>query len=194
MNITDSLNVSGTVQAARFFGDGSGLTGISAAFINGSDINVTRFVANNTLFVNDSRVGIGTNNPSKLLEIFGGSSDSAQLRLNGNNGNLGIELIDNAGSTYNWRIESQNLINNAFAITPSTTTGGTTFSLPSFLIAGATGFLGIGTSNPTKKLSVNGTLNAITFDPSAGISPLINTTGNNLTLSPATETLIIRLG
>ncbi len=53
--------------------------------------------------------------------------------------------------------------------------------------------VGIGTTSPTKKLSVNGTINAITFDPSAS-TPTINTTGNNLTISSATGSVIIKLG
>jgi hypothetical protein len=53
--------------------------------------------------------------------------------------------------------------------------------------------VGIGTTRPTKKLSVNGTLDAITFDPSAS-TPTINTTGNNLTLSSSTGSVIIKLG
>ncbi|MBI2652019.1 hypothetical protein HYX00_01020, partial [Candidatus Woesearchaeota archaeon] len=56
------------------------------------------------------------------------------------------------------------------------------------------GRIGIGTSNPTKRLSINGTLDAITFDPSASPNPVINTTGNNLTISSASGSVIIRLG
>ncbi len=37
------------------------------------------------------------------------------------------------------------------------------------------GSVGIGTTNPSKLLSVNGTLNAITLDPSATPNPVINT-------------------
>ena len=71
VNISDSLNVSGTVQATTFIGDGSLLSGISTDFTNNSDINVTNFVANNTLFVSGSRVGIGTVNPGSELEVVG---------------------------------------------------------------------------------------------------------------------------
>ncbi len=56
------------------------------------------------------------------------------------------------------------------------------------------GSVGIGTTNPTKLLSVNGTLNAVTFDPSAAPNPVINTTGNNLTISSSSGSVIIRLG
>ena len=54
--------------------------------------------------------------------------------------------------------------------------------------------VGIGTTGPTKKLSVNGTIDAITFDPSAAPNPVMNTTGNNLTISSAAGSVIIRLG
>ena len=54
--------------------------------------------------------------------------------------------------------------------------------------------VGIGTTVPTKLLSVNGTLNAITLDPSATPNPVMNTTGNNLTISSAAGSVIIRLG
>lgn len=56
------------------------------------------------------------------------------------------------------------------------------------------GNVGIGTMAPTKALSVNGTLNAVTIDPSATPNPVINTTGNNLTISSASGSVIIRLG
>jgi len=56
------------------------------------------------------------------------------------------------------------------------------------------GNVGIGTTTPTKLLSINGTLNAITFDPSATPNPVVNTTGNNLTIASASGSVIIRLG
>ena len=55
------------------------------------------------------------------------------------------------------------------------------------------GSVGIGTTAPTKKLSINGTIDAITLDPSAAPNPVVNTTGNNLTISAA-GSAIIRLG
>ena len=69
-----NINATGIIQATTFIGSGSSLTGINTDFTNNSDINVTRFVANNTLFVNDSRVGIGTASPDTLLHIQDTSS------------------------------------------------------------------------------------------------------------------------
>ncbi|HLD86951.1 MAG TPA: hypothetical protein VJB12_02715 [Candidatus Nanoarchaeia archaeon] len=54
--------------------------------------------------------------------------------------------------------------------------------------------LGIGTNAPTKKLSINGTLNALTIDPSA-FDPTINTTsGRNITIASSDGSVIIQLG
>ncbi|MBW2975380.1 hypothetical protein KY366_06695 [Candidatus Woesearchaeota archaeon] len=55
------------------------------------------------------------------------------------------------------------------------------------------GNVGIGTNSPQKKLVVNGTLDALTFDPSAS-TPTMNTTGNNVTITSAAGSVIIRLG
>ena len=56
------------------------------------------------------------------------------------------------------------------------------------------GYVGIGTNAPTKTLSINGTIDAVTIYPSAAPNPVINTTGNNLTISSASGSVIIRLG
>ena len=64
------VNQSGVTftQGTLSFPDGTSMTS-AATFRNGSDINVTNFVANNTLFVNGSSVGIGTAEPTTKLHI-----------------------------------------------------------------------------------------------------------------------------
>jgi len=59
------------VQATTFVGDGSLLSGINTDFTNLSDINVTNFVANNTLFVSSSKVGVGIATPGQELVVDG---------------------------------------------------------------------------------------------------------------------------
>ena len=54
--------------------------------------------------------------------------------------------------------------------------------------------VGIGTTTPGNTLTINGTTNAIAIDPSANPNPVINTTGNNMTISSASGSVIIRLG
>ena len=56
------------------------------------------------------------------------------------------------------------------------------------------GNVGIGTNVPSKSLTINGTTNAVTIEPSANPNPVMNTTGNNMTISSASGSVIIRLG
>jgi hypothetical protein len=99
-----NVNATGTVQAATFIGDGSSLTGINTDFTNNSDINVTNFVANNTLFVNGGKVGIGTASPYNELVVVGsvgvsGSLNASSINVTGNayfatgSGSVGIGKI-----------------------------------------------------------------------------------------------------
>ena len=66
VNISDSLNVTNTVQATDFIGDGSELTGISA---NGSLWNSTT----GNIYPSDiiANVGIGTTSPTSPLDVNG---------------------------------------------------------------------------------------------------------------------------
>ena len=76
-----SANITNTIEAAYFVGDGSLLSGIDTSFTNNTDINVTNFVANNTLFVNGSMAGIGAVNPVVELEVEGGVNISGGLNV-----------------------------------------------------------------------------------------------------------------
>jgi hypothetical protein len=55
------------------------------------------------------------------------------------------------------------------------------------------GNIGIGTTTPTKKLVVNGTVGGLTVDV-ATTMPTINTTTNNVTITSAGGSVIVRLG
>jgi hypothetical protein len=77
---------------------------------------------------------------------IGTSSPSAKLNVNTTGGNSRIAIGDTAAGTYstmlmyggsgkfNFQLSVQNNVNNAFEITPSTATGGTTFSTPAMVI------------------------------------------------------------
>lgn len=51
--------------------------------------------------------------------------------------NPGLRINDSAGSHYNWYLGGQTNVNNGFEITPSTATGGSTFSTPLFTLTQA---------------------------------------------------------
>ena len=84
VNISDSLNVSGTVQAATFIGDGSQLTGISTGQIWNS--------TGATAYLNDSEanVGIGTASPSERLVVVGNVSVPGTFFIDNESGRVGI--------------------------------------------------------------------------------------------------------
>ncbi len=106
-----------------------------------------------------SNVGIGTTTPNTLLEVKGGAT-GRQLQLTGTNGGIGMLFVDaaNAGF-YNWQIASQYYVADGLTIVPSSSPNSTTFSQPVVTIL-RTGNFGIGTTNPTEKLTVNGTIKA----------------------------------
>jgi len=98
-------------------------------------------------------VGIGTTAPGYNLQIGTGS---ATLALGGapaigSNGSAAIYMV-NSKIRYNWIVASNYNVTSGFEITPSTDSGGETFSTPAFLIDGATGNVGIGAASPLSKL------------------------------------------
>lgn len=70
-----------------------------------------------------------------------------------------VNIISNNGG-YNWRVSGSWFTNSNYEITPSTASGGTTFSTPRFVIAGATGNV---------RMSAYGA-GAATFDASGNIT------------------------
>ncbi len=154
LGVSGDVNITGT-----FYGDGSGLTGISASGGgSGWSISGSGHLYNDTSGVN---VGIGTSSPDAKLDVNG------VIRLSGSSYNLNISekvigadarsgfdlksdlslnvLLDadnNNGNDASFRIlegtkDSSNNSNELFRIT-------------------ALGNVGIGTTNPSEKLHVNG--------------------------------------
>ena len=136
-----------------------GTTGVDLRY----DGNVNKFIIDTSDVTNalvikrtDGRVGIGTNTPNELLEIFStGTNTDAKIRLSssGNTtGGRGIEFFDGA---YNrWRIATVGA-NGNFEIHRSTT-GNSWEAVPAISINKADGNVGIGTTNPGKTLDVDG--------------------------------------
>jgi Chaperone of endosialidase/Collagen triple helix repeat (20 copies) len=125
-------------------------------------------------------VGIGTATPPRKLSINSGSNSIAGIISLSGSGNA-IEYNDFSGTHYNWIAAAQYNINNAFEITPSTATGGTTYSTPvaTFLQSGN---VGIGTTSPSYLLDVNGSARIVTSlgvgTAPSGTTGEIRATGN----------------
>jgi hypothetical protein len=98
-----------------------------------------------------SNVGIGATPSARNLTV---TSNGIGIRMdNSSNSNAGLEYYVSTGLFYNWLLGAQYNLSNTFEITPSTTLGGTTYSIPAFVVT-ATGNVGIGGNTPTSKLSV----------------------------------------
>ena len=100
-------------------------------------------MAVDVLSINGS-LGVGIASPAVKFQV-----ENGYLLVNwgGSPGvGSGIRIASAVSSThYNWMIGAQNNVNAGFEITPSTATGGTTFSTPA-LVCFATGAVGIGTT------------------------------------------------
>ena len=101
-------------------------------------------------------VGIGTSTVSRILHAY--VTTGPVMRVQSSGSNASIEFIPSIGhNRYNWLIGAQQNISDAFEITPSTATNGTTFTTPAILVA-SSGNIGIGTTSPTQRLDLSGSL------------------------------------
>jgi hypothetical protein len=148
----------------------SGGTGTTTAFTSGSVVFAGAsgvYSQNNASIFWDNtnnRFGLGTASPSVTLHVEGGNarinraSNSTILTLGGSpsaNWEGDIQFVT-SNNQINWRIASNRAVSGSFSITPSTATGGSTFSTPAFLIDPTTNNVGIGTNTPGQKLEVAG--------------------------------------
>lgn len=102
-------------------------------------------VASNTwLAYSSGSVGIGTTGPNAKLEVYGSAN---AIRIASNDARY-MTFNHTGGTKYNFLVGAQQNVDNGFEITPSTAAGGTTYSTPALVIAGASGNVGIGTASP----------------------------------------------
>ena len=136
-NGTDKLILSATSTTTELHS--AGTTG--TIFKGAGNNEIVRFDATNF------NVGIGTTTVSRKLHVY--VDTGPVMRLQSSGSNASIEFIPSIGhNKYNWLIGAQQNISDAFEITPSTATNGTTFSTPAVLVK-SDGNVGIGTTSPS---------------------------------------------
>ncbi|NEO78186.1 hypothetical protein [Moorena sp. SIO4G3] len=176
-NPSEKLEVAGTVKATNFEGDGSALTGISAGkWSDGSS---------NKIYYNAGNVGIGTTNPQSLLQVgdgLGGGNrpwmtTGLQVAWNSDNVFLGLkdEGADRKDSVLAWGDNTNDVFRFIFAASGGAADGQEIMRLQ------PNGNVGIGTTNPSQKLEVAGTVKATKFegDGSVGNAELANNSVTN---------------
>ena len=138
-------------------------------------------------------VGVGTTTVSRKLHAY--ITTGPVMRLQSSGSNASIEFIPSIGhNRYNWLIGAQQNISDAFEITPSTATNGTTFSNPSILVK-SDGNVGIGTTNPTVRLHVSGS--SIITNPNPGANSavlLVQDDGTATTVKDGTTLRVVNNG
>jgi hypothetical protein len=177
---TNTLSVSGTAPVIALNGSSNnGFRGVDFQVTGTSYGDVKLNINTGELEIVSGQTGqsgyfqtfkIGGSEQMRLTSTglgIGTSSPSAKLSVVYTGGNSRISIGDTASSTYstllmyggagkyNFQLGVQNNVNNAFEITPSTATGGTTFNTPAFVLD-SSGNVGIGTSSPAYKLDVAG--------------------------------------
>ena len=131
-----------------------GITGTTTGTLTFNTWDGTADVERLRIVNTNGNVGIGTTTVSRKLHTY--TDTGPIMRLQSSGSNASIEFIPSSGhNRYNWLIGAQQNISDAFEITPSTATNGTTFSNPSILVK-SDGNVGIGTTGPTQKLEVAG--------------------------------------
>jgi len=166
---SEKLDVTGTVKATAFVGDGSGLTGISGGSGDGHSLDAADGSPTDTVYVDNSgKVGIGTTAPSTDLDVSGmvrttgwthpanGSGPGLELSYDAVNNRSLIQSFSR-GPTF----ENVDLAITGEDLTFFTKTGNV--NAVERMCITSDGNIGIGTTNPVEKLDVDGTVKAMAF-------------------------------
>jgi hypothetical protein len=178
------------VSLRRF---GLALSNVESGTGTGSDLNLFTYSNNGTngksvLTVQRSgNVGIGTSNPTALLDVSGGqtrlTNTAAALALTSATGSNFL-TFQTVAASQRWGIglsnaESSGNAGSDFILTRSDDLG-VQVATPSIFVKRSNGNVGIGTSNPVSPLTVAGDISAggtLTFPTSAGKKIILYTTG-----------------
>ena len=181
LNVRGNSNVSGTLYAGYFAGDGSGITNLNAAALGWTQ--VTNGLYNSAL----SRVGLGTTNPRFMTEIGPVGTADTTLHVNGYANFVGVL------SATNMRVSGM-LTANAFDF--SSTSGQINAGVGTFtkIVVGTAistfgSDVGMGTATPRAKLDVEGSARFRSYsegveilDIDSGVVTVDLSKANNFTL------------
>jgi len=147
----------------------AGIIGYNGSNYNNLDIRATSGEGSGLYLTSTGNIGIGTTVPSGILQVFANNTDANlfyihQAKADGGSAVL-VDIKDDRGFSYSntgttFRVRSWNYHNdlNEALANFVTIDGGTDISR--LYINNVNGNVGIGTTNPTNKLSVNGTIQA----------------------------------
>ena len=121
---------------------------------NGASIQATINASGN--------VGIGTATPIAKLDVSGDvrvsgvvtASDTTLISLDGTSAVRQRFFPSSGTGNFNWQIAAQTNVNNGFEITPSSASGGSTFSTPAITVK-SDGKVGIGVTSPGNLLHLS---------------------------------------
>ena len=164
---SSKLEISGSGTLAKFTGTGTNTylkitdgTSSGGNFI-GATGDSLHFWADNEKVVTikeasgNPLVGIGTDAPSYPLSVVSGTANYAALGdASSTNGAAALHLLPASNKT-SWSIGANYNVSDGFNITPSTATGGETFSTPALSISSSSN-VGIGTTAPSSKMHIVG--------------------------------------
>jgi hypothetical protein len=143
---------------------------------NGASIQATINASGN--------VGIGTATPIAKLDVSGDvrvsgvvtASDTTLISLDGTSAVRQRFFPSSGTGNFNWQIAAQTNVNNGFEITPSSASGGSTFSTPAITVK-SDGKVGIGVTGPGTTLGVAGNAQFGGSGGVAGVSSYVDTIG-----------------
>ncbi|MBI9038252.1 MAG: leucine-rich repeat domain-containing protein [Bacteroidales bacterium] len=187
------LDVDGIIKATSFEGDGSGLTGISGDNLGNhtatENIKLNGFWLSSDgnyegVFVHpNGQVGIGTSSPDALLEIDG--NDANTFKVSRSYGLNPTEfVVESSGEIY----LAKNSVEYArlgwspgdFGNLELKQAGNTFVYLGNTSYFNGSGNVGIGTTSPSTKLEVNGTVTASSFvGDGSGLTGVADNLGNH---------------